>query len=147
MDEEEVLETVETPSEPSEPEQPPKPIEYELEGFKDYTPDDPIDKDDIIIYHLRNMEEVLASPSPDSPELTEINKNLSTLIEQGSTGESTLGDANSQMISQLETLNTKVDEALVGSNTITTYGLIYVPLFIICFLLWRFFSTFLKTAY
>lgn len=35
---------------------------------------------------------------------------------------------------------------ITGSNTIISYGILYIPFAIICFLLWRFFATFLRQA-
>lgn len=62
---------------------------------------------------------------------------LENLVDQGSTGSSTLQDSNTQILA-------KLDQLQVGSNTVTTYGVLYIPLAVIVFMLWRFFSEFLR---
>jgi len=71
---------------------------------------------------------------------------LDELIQQGQTGDSTLSDSNTQILQKLDTMNSHMSEINTGSNTVVTYGVYYIPLAIIIFLLWRFFSTFLRSA-
>jgi hypothetical protein len=72
---------------------------------------------------------------------------LGELVNQGSTGDSAISDSNTQILQKLTTMNSHLSEIHTGSNTVITYGVFYIPFAIILFLLWRFFSTFLRSAY
>ena len=74
----------------------------------------------------------------------QLNDNLSEYIKLSNENE----DGS---VSQMELVLTKMDNILegqsyliTGSNTVITYGILYIPLAVICILLWRFFSTFLR---
>lgn len=72
-------------------------------------------------------------------------KKIDTLIQQGSTGDSSTQDSNTQILAKLDTIIQKQENLEVGTNTVVTYGVVYIPFFIIVFLCWRFFATFLRT--
>lgn len=60
----------------------------------------------------------------------------------------TTNDNTEQLIilnENLTELKEKVEEISYGSNTILTYGIFYIPLGIIIFLIWRFLATFLRS--
>lgn len=146
--EEEVIET-----EPVEPEEVPEieiPLEdvvFEDENFVDPTPEDLIDKQDIIIYL---QQEEIKSLNEKHDAMMESNQkvidNLQLLINQGETGSTTIGDGESQIITKLENMLELQNEFVVGNNTLITYGTVYIPFLVICVLLWRFFATFLRSA-
>lgn len=136
----------EQPTEPAA-EPVPVPVEYEYEGFADPTPSDIVDKDDILIFlQQKQIESLKEQKEQDKLLLDSVNEKLQTLVTQGSEGDSTLSDVNEQIVTKLDTLIQQQSDITVGSNTIVTYGVLYIPLIIICFLLWRFFATFLRNA-
>lgn len=98
---------------------------------------------EFLYYELNRSEEKYQSLHKDNTDL--IGK-IDTLISQGQSGDSTLQDSNTQLLSKLDGLQSTVSNMELGSNTVITYGILYIPLAIIIFLLWRFFATFLRTA-
>ena len=98
-----------------------------------------IEKQDKVIENQTSLLDELKKEHTETLEgISSVVEKLSDLLEQTSNGSNSLTDVN-------ESILTKLDHIIVGSNTVITYGVFYIPLAIISFLLWRFFSTFLKT--
>lgn len=100
---------------------------------------------EFLFYQLNEQE---TNDQLQSNENQLVVSKLDELIEQGQTGDSTLVDSNGQMLQKLDSLNQSVqvlnESAQVGSNTVLTYGVLYIPLAIIIFLLYKFFWSFLR---
>ena len=148
--EEEVIEESpeEVPEEsPEVPEVPEVDVVHEIEDFIDPTPEDVVDKQDIVIYLQQKENELLIEQHEQSIEKEqELIDKIQLLIDQGETGSSTLGDINGQIIEKLDGMLDYQSQFVTGNNTLITYGTIYIPFLVICVLLWRFFATFLRSA-
>lgn len=113
----------------------------------DPTPDDPLTKDDILIYNLEQLlKELKEYHGEDQASLSGMDQKLQQLLDQGSSGDSSFQTGNEQTLAKLETISQQISEVQTGSNTIVTYGVLYIPFAIIVFLFWRFFRTFLRSA-
>ncbi|MED3651883.1 hypothetical protein [Heyndrickxia sporothermodurans] len=123
-------------------------VKYDDPDFVDPTPsDDVVDKQDVIIYLQNKQIDFLQKKLDQDKEFFEsVNKKLDELVSQNIDGDSILSDSNDQIITRLDSLIDNQSTILTGSSTIVTYGVLYIPLAIICFLLWRFFATFLRSA-
>jgi|SaaInlLV_10m_DNA_1039704.scaffolds.fasta_scaffold03973_7 hypothetical protein len=129
------------------PEPEPEPINYEDEDFIDPTPSDPVDKQDVLIYLSEKQNQSLMDQiEQDKILLDKVNEKLDTLSTKNSEGSSALNTNNEQILVKLDQMIENQVHSLSGSNTIVTYGVLYIPLAIICFLLWRFFATFIRSA-
>lgn len=72
-----------------------------------------------------------------------------TLAEYIKVNNENNGDSASNIhtvIGKLDNIIEGQSYLITGSNTVITYGILYIPFAIICFLLWRFFATFLRQA-
>lgn len=125
---------------------------YTDPAFIDPTPDDPIDKTDILIYLNEQVIKLVsdnqtvnsAADSEKKQLIIDMNSKMDTLIQQGATGDSSLGSDNQQILTKLDVLVNNQNDLVTGANTVTAYGVALFPLIMITFLLWWFFRTFLK---
>ena len=98
------------------------------------------------LYYQVNRQEQVIQDQADQHEivvnnLEVVQGDLEDLVLQTQTGDSGISDSNTLILQKLDTLN---ETSALGSNTLLTYGVLYIPLAIIVFLLWRFFSAFLR---
>lgn len=132
-----------------------KEIKFEVEDkdFKDPTPNDPVTKEDILIYY---QTEENGFVTDNQKELESLNKSLTTVKKDMEEDSEELilvlqDELFPKLDSIIENQNTLLEnqgEQLeldsLSSGTLVSYATVYIPLAIICFLLWRFFSTFLR---
>ncbi|SRR6266568_3253870 len=76
---------------------------------------------------------------------TVLNTKLDGLQTTLGTGSSN-GTADNVLLTQkLDTMISQQNQIISGTNTVVTYGVLYIPLAIILVVLWKFFSQFLKS--
>jgi uncharacterized coiled-coil protein SlyX len=96
---------------------------------------------EFMYYQLNENDKNIKDLHDDNTSI--VNK-LNDIVLQGQSGDSATTDSSTQMLQKLDNVNEQLSNIQVGSNTLVTYGVFYIPLIIICFLLWRFLLTFLK---
>lgn len=96
----------------------------------------------LMSYQLHKQDE---DQQANEKDLQAIIKNLDELIDQGSTGSSTLQDSNTQMLSSLKAMEGSLKAQHDTNMTIDAYGHVYVPLILVVTMLWWFFRQFISS--
>lgn len=128
-------------------------FKVEDKDFKDPTPNDPVTKEDIFIYYQTEQNDSFAD---NQKELKTLNKSLSTVQDDmAEDSEELILVLQDELFPKLDSIienqnillekqGEQIELDSLASGTLVSYATVYIPLAIICFLLWRFFSTFLR---
>ena len=130
-------------------------FKVEDKDFKDPTPEDGITKDDILIFYQSDQSGIIED---NQKELESLNKAIVKMDEnQSEDMEEFIGVLQNDLIPKLDTLIQNQSTTLenqekqyeldsLSTGSVTYYATIIIPFAIIVFLLWRFFSTFLRAV-
>jgi hypothetical protein len=95
--------------------------------------------------HTEVMQQDVQQHAETMQVLFEISQKLDEILQQAENGDSAVNSDTASILQKLDSIIEAQNDLIVGANTVTTYGVLYIPLAIVVFLLWRFFATFLKT--